>query len=242
MKTFRPAVSIVLSALLAVLPIVSCSDNPVNSSAKADITLAGNQNDMSSEIFSHYDLISAAAKNPGQTLTIALAQDGNQPIMFKLRFNSNHDPIITRPDGREARVELGFENFKPVIRLKDPRTGDKLAQEEIKGDAAAKIARGEQINLMTDWAEAGMVAVGAAIVAWLGLQAIGLAVAGIGSLVLLARVVGAAVGVGGTMAKVFKAMGWSLDDFIGLFRQSASNLADIISGAIRKFEETYNQG
>lgn len=243
MKTFvRKTVSMALSALMALLPIVSCSgSNPTNSPAKADITLTGTNDQVTRQMVGQYDAMTALAKNPGQTMRIAIAGSNADPVIVKFGFNQDGKPILTRPDGQQARLELGLDGIKPVVRLIELRSGKILAQQAIEPNAAAKTARTQQAS-QSELVQAGMVAVGAAIIAWLGLKAIELTVVGIGYLALVGLVAGAAVIASGVMANVFKSLGWDADDFINLFRQSFNDLAAIISGAIKKFQETYNVG
>lgn len=238
MPIFRQAVSCVLSLAVAILP-AGC-DNPVNSKeSEADIVLTdtSTSDEVARQLVGKYDVVAALVKNPGQSLTIEAPDATGRPVIVKLSFNREGKPVLTRPDGQQAVLELGLDGIKPVIRLVTER-GQTFQQEVTDDNVAAKIARATQIS-PTDWAQAGIVAAGAVIIAWLGLKAIELTVVGIGYLALVALVASAAIITAGVVTKVFATLGWSAEYFINLFRQSFDDLAAIIAGAIQKFRETY---
>jgi|GEM_PF-2747329 len=241
MKIVQKPIACILAALLAVIPATSCSrSNPASSPApKADIVLTGTENDVTSQLVGQYDALAALAQEPGKSISIAVAGPSDEPVIIKLSFNPDGKPMLTRPDGDQAMLELGLDGFTPVIRLVEVPSGKILSQSAIEASVAAKISRGEKLA-QTDWIKTGIIAVGVAIAAWIGIKALGLAVVGIGYLAMAAIVVGAVVIAGGFVSNVFAAMGWSAEDLVNLFRQSYADLAEMIAGAIEKFQEVYN--
>lgn len=240
----KQCVALLLSFLLAIIPVVSCSSSPTRSSnQKADIVLTGTNSEVTKQLVGQYDVIAALAQKPGSSTSILVGtDDNNNPVIVYLSFDATGKPILTKPDGAQAALEFGLDGIKPVIRLTDINTGKIITQCIIESETIrAKLARGQSLN-PADWVQAGIVAIGVAIIAWLGLKAIELTVVGIGYLAMVAIIAGAAVVAGGVISSVFRTLGWSVDDFINLFRQSFADLADLIAGAIQKFQETYNLG
>jgi len=233
--------AVLLSISLMSLSFQGCggSGNTLASEkTEADIVLSGTNADVAAQLGGQYDAVSSLAKNPGKRLAISLERsDGQSPVMVELMFNPDGQPIIIAPDGRRALIEIGLRGIKPVVRLVNPGTGEIYLEQAIE-TPASKLVAGELT--VTDWITTGMAVVGAAIVVWLGLKVVGLAAAGLGYLALAAIVVGAVVIGAGVITRVFNLLGWEAADLVDLFRQSASDLALMISGAVKKFQEVYN--